>query len=202
MILIINRESISDNTFLYDIIFLGGIMFFSFEMFKNKMQRFSEEKIKSVVYANWYGNTILLIVIYLFIFDFLKYFIARLNLGLYYFLYIISLIIFVLYLYTRKAGFALTENRLVYVKFKHIGYKEKEVYEVMLDNIRYITVRKLFYIRIVKLSFISETGRLVKVRALFSSNVLVPGAAEFKKNSRDFYNALIEIQKVIDKGDF
>lgn len=175
---------------------------FSYEMFINKMQRFSEEKVKNVVYANWYGNTILIFLIFLVIFDFLNVVVARINITLYYFIYFTLLFVLFFYIGSRKAGLALTENRVVYVKFKHLGYNEKEVHEIRYDKIKYLTVRKVFYMTMVNMSFLSNTGRLEKVKVLFSSNMIGPGAKEFKKNSKEIYTKLKEVQKVLDKGDF
>lgn len=175
---------------------------FSYEMFINKMQRFSEEKVKNVVYANWYGNTIILFLIFLVIFDFLNVVVARINLTLYYIIYFTLLIGLFLYIGSRKAGLALTENRIVYVKFKHIGYREKEVYEIPFDKIKYLTVRKIFYMTMVNVSFLSNTGQLKRVKVLFSSNMIGPGASKFRENSKEIYAKLKDVQRIVDKGDF
>lgn len=175
---------------------------FSYESFISKMQRFSEEKVKSVVYGNWYGNTIVIMVIFLICYDILNFFVGRFSRPLYYSLFLIGLCFLTIYFSGRKAGIALTENRIVYVKFGHIGFKEKDVFEIPYDKIKYITVRKILFFNTVNMSFISNTGKLEKIKVLFSSILIGPGHSKFKKNSKEVYDELKKIQKVIDKGDF
>lgn len=175
---------------------------FSFEMFINKMQRFSEEKVKSVVYANSYGNFGIAFIVSLVLLDLLNLFVARLNVYLYYFLFIVFVLALFVFISGRKVGLAITENRVVYVKFNFIGYKEKEIFEVPFDNIKYITVRKILFMRFLKMSFISNIGKLERIRLVFSSVMIGPGSNKFKENSKEVYKRLVEVQKVVDRGDF
>lgn len=175
---------------------------FSFESFRHKMQKNSEEKVKDVVYATWYGNTWIVILILLFLSDLVRLLLMKVNIYLFWMVYLSLALIAGVYMGTRKAGVALSESRVIYVKFKHIGYKEKEIYEVPFDKIKSLTVRKFLNTRFVKMSFISNMGKYVQVKYMFSSFMIGPGSSEFKKNSENVYKALKNLQKVIDKGDF
>lgn len=175
---------------------------FSYESFINKMQRFSEEKVKYVVYGNVYEHIFTIIIVFLLFFNFLNIFIGKYSRFLYYFLFFIGLIILMLYLSGKKAGLALTENRIVYVKFGLIGFKEKEVYEILYSSIKYITVRKILFFNTVNVSFISNDGKFKKIKVLFSSFMIGKGFNKYKNNSKQMYDELKQIQKVIDKGDF
>lgn len=175
---------------------------FSYEMFCNKMQRFSEEKIKNTVYAYWYGNTIKIFLIMIVFFDILRLLIIRVNVPLYYILTTCIVLIVFGYISTRKAGLSLSENRLIYVKFGHIGYREKEVFEIPFLKIKDLTVMKFLNIRFVKISFISNQGKLERKRFYFSSVLVGKNYKQYKESSQQIFEKLVEMQKVLDRGDF
>lgn len=175
---------------------------FSYEMFCNKMQRFSEEKVKNTVYAYWYGNTIKIFLVMIVLFDILRLLIGRVNGTLYYVLTICIVFIVFGYISSRKAGVSLSDNRLIYVKFGHIGYREKEVFEIPFEKMKALTVMKFFNVRLVKMSFISNQGRLEKKRFYFSSVLLGRNYREYKENSQRIFEKLVEMQKILDRGDF
>lgn len=177
---------------------------FSYENFRMVMQRYSEEKVKDVVYAALLGNIWVLLLVIILLSDFLRLLMMYLKASSNVFWIAYFIIIFVLCIFTvaRKAGIALSESRITLVKFGRIGYREKEVYEVNFSNIKALTVYKIFNIRIVKISFIDNTGRFKKIKLEFSSFMVGPGSREFKKNSQNTFNRLVLLQKVIDKGDF
>lgn len=173
----------------------------SFEMFLHKMQKNSEEKIKYAVFANWYGNTLVALAICLVLYDLVRL-VAYVNYGLFIFLYFLILFLLFFYIETRKAGLALTENRYVYIKFKHIGYREKEVFEIPFENIRSITTHKFLNLRIVKMSFISNIGKLEKIKFVFNTTRMGIDKKRVAENSLKIYEELEQLQKVLDRGDF
>lgn len=174
---------------------------FSYENFRLKMQRYSEEKVKEVVYASWLGNIWVLLLIIILLSDLLTLFLRSYS-NVFWFTYFIILFILFVFAVAKKAGIALSESRIILVKFGTFGYREKEVYEVKFSAIKALTVYKIFSMRIVKISFIDSTGKFKKIKLNFSSFMIGPGSSAFKKNSQDTLNRLIELQKVIDKGDF
>jgi len=79
---------------------------FHYENFKKAMQRYSEELVQEVVYASWYGNTWLLLLIFIISFDFLRLFLIHYP-TIYGILYIFFLFCFVfnrsfIYIYQGK----------------------------------------------------------------------------------------------------
>lgn len=175
---------------------------FSYESFKNRMKRNSEEKIKNVIYTSWYGNTILIIFSLILVVEILSYTIARINPFLYIVLYLLLFSLTIIYICTRKAGLAITENRIVCVIFNHLSFKEKEVHEILKDKIKSISVHKFLYIRFVNLSFINSTGKLEHKKLYFSSFMFGSNNKEFKESSNAIYDELKLLQKKIDRGDF
>lgn len=175
---------------------------FSYQLFYNKIKKYSEEKLGPVVFANWFGNTILLFVIFLLLNDFFLMLFMVSKIIIFKFLGDIAFVILLFYLCTRKAGVGLTKNRLVFVKFRHFGYRAKRTFEIPFDLIRSISVNKFLNLRIVKVSFISDIGKLEKIKFYFNSFILGFNMSEYKKSSEEIYNKLKEMQKVLDKGDF
>lgn len=175
---------------------------FGFESFKNIMKKYSEENIKNVTYALWYGNTIKIILFSVIFVEFLYFIIYPLNPILYTLLYILTFCISLFYISTRKAGLAITENRVVCVIFRHLGFKEKEVHEILKKNIKAISTHKLFFYRFISISFINNTGRYAHKKLFFSSVMIGPGSQEFKINSQKIFTEIQEMQKILDRGDF
>lgn len=174
-------------------------MIFSFESFCNKVKNCTNNILSSIVFGNWYGNTLILIVV----FFILNYFMSIMipNFIVYIICYCLLLILFLFLVINRKIGFGMGKNGFVYVIFSCF-YKPKKVYEIPFDNIKYLVVRKNFSVTLVNMSFIDKDGRLKKIKFRFNTMVFGLSTHEHKKNSLNIYNKLIELQKQIDRGDF
>ncbi|HAB66491.1 MAG TPA: hypothetical protein DCE23_03890 [Firmicutes bacterium] len=175
---------------------------FSYDFFKNKINKISTEDVDNVVYASWYGNTILTIFFITFIIEILYYTLARINKTLYIITYIILLCLSILYICTRKSSLALTKNNIVCVIFKHFGYQEKEVYEIPKNKIKSLNVHKLLYLRFISISFISKKGRLEHKKIYFSNFFVGPNSKKWKEDSQIVFQELTNLQKKLDRGDF
>ena len=176
-------------------------MFFSFDSFVLKLKKYSQDKIKEVVCGTWYGNTILLIFLTIFIYYFGCVF-FKLNRVLYITFYIILFIILVVYISSRKIGFGIGDKRFCYGNVRFLKPDFYNVCDVSYDRIRYINVIKIFSFTLVKLSFISDDLRLKKLRFCFNSYVFGFSLNEHKKNALLIRKKLEEIQKIVDKGDY
>lgn len=172
-------------------------MIFGYDSLLMKFRENSEEKVKSAVFCIWYGNTIKVFCLSIF----LLCIIALIpNEVVFYMLYFILFLFLMVYLGTRRSALGLTKNNFVYIRFKHLFYKPKEVYEIPFDNIMDIKLKKIFGTSYVVMTFISNQKKFRRVKFRFSSLVL--GMLEQKKTSKEIYDKLREIQKVIDRGDF
>lgn len=160
----------------------------------------SEEKIDYAVFGVWTEYTFLAFLIFLFVYDLSIVLFGRFGIQVWLFIVLIMIFMFSLYFRTRKVGIGVTKNRVVYVKVSHLGYKEKKIFEIPYEKIKYIDVRKKLYLVFVKITFISDIGKLEKVKFNFST--FMAGSEDFKKNSIGVYTKLVNVQKVIDKGDF
>lgn len=175
-------------------------MIFSFESLKNKVKKESKDSIREVVLAKRYGNNCLLIFIYLLI-NYYLIFIPVKSMYVYFLEFIVVLIIFCIIFNSRRVGIGLGKNSLVCVKFG-LSYKVKKVYNVSLDEIKYLDVKKFLSITLVNLSYIDDEGKFIKLRFFYNSIVIGLSVIEQKKNGLLITKKLREIQKVLDKGDF
>lgn len=173
-------------------------MIFGYESLLMKFRENSEEKVKSAVIGTWYGNTLMVLGITLFIILFMSCIIS--NMMVFNVLYLIFFISIYIYISTRRASLGITKNNFVYIRFSHLFYKPKEVYEIQFDNIKDIKLKRFFCITNVVMTFISNDKKFRRVKFKFSSFVF--GMLEQKKTSKEIYDKLKELQKVIDRGDF
>ena len=166
------------------------------------VKKFSEEKVEHTIFGEWTKYTWVVILVFLLVYDLSITLFGRFGLQKWLFVVLIIFFIFSIYLNTRKIGLGVTKNRLVYVKVSHLGYKEKKVFEIPYEKIKYIDVKKFFSLLFVKMSFISDVGKLEKARFYFSTFYIGFASYDCKQNSLAIYNRLMEIQKKVDKGDF
>ena len=106
------------------------------------------------------------------------------------------------YLVTRKAGLGLTDNRLVYIRFKRLGMGIKKIEEIPFTKIRSINVRSFTGIYSVYFSYISSSGRLEKVRVYFAKRYWGFNSTDIMENRKTIVEKLMKMQKVLDRGDF
>lgn len=175
---------------------------FNYENFKNIIQKNTKEKIKSVIYTSWYGNTIKFIVFIIFIVEILLFTVSHISLTLYLILYVAILIFSIGYITTRKAGLALTENNLVCVIFHHLKNTPKEIYEIPKNKLKNLSIHKILYLYFVSISFIDKTGRLKNKKLYFSTFIPSSRNKEFNENSTQIYQELLKIEHIMTKGDF
>ena len=105
-----------------------------------------------------------------------------------------------IFCFARRAAIGITDGGLLIMHFKMFRLESKKVYDIPMDKIRSITVSKFGLGITLKISFISEDGILEKKKYKFSTFVI--GSAEKRMFSENVYKKLVDIQKVIDKGDF
>ena len=171
-------------------------MIFSFDSFCNRVKKNSEKKVKHIVYGSYYGNTWILFLLALFFLDFFLYspFFLLLFFLLFSFLF--------LFVSTRRMGFGMGEEHFIFIRFGHFLFKEKEICEFTFDKIKYLQVTSLFGFHFIKMSFIDNAGRFKKIHFFYHSIVIGLSIKEQKKNAFPITEKLLEIQKILDRGDF
>ncbi len=171
-------------------------MIFSFSSFCNRVKKNSERKVKYVVYGSYYGYTWIAFLLSCFFLDFVLY--------SHYFLFFFFLIFFLLlfFISTRRMGFGMGEEHFLFVRFGHFRFKEKEIYEILFDNIKYLQFVSFFGFHFVKMSFLDNTGRFKKIHLFYHSIVIGLSVTEQKRNGLKITEKLLELQKILDRGDF
>ena len=177
-------------------------MIFGIESILGMLKRNCSEKILGGMYTKWYGNTWLAIIITLIVNDIFivifHYTIPVLTLVSPF----VVLIGLYCYLVSRRSVFGVADNSFVYIKLKKVLFKEAEVYEIPIDKIRYLDVKKILFMTFVNLYFISDIGKFKKVKFSYTALSIGFDRKEFKKNYQIVSDKLFGIQKVLDKGDF
>jgi hypothetical protein len=178
-------------------------MLIGFDAFVNKVIKTSGEKCKSVVRGTYDDHIIKIAILYAFYTSFSFNMVIFSSYKVLFLVLYVLITIFVLFMIsTRKIGFGMTDSRLVYVKFNHIGYKDREVYEILFDKIKYLDVKRIFGMTYVKMSFIDETGKFKKLKFRYAPIVIGMSVDEQKTHGLRIWKKLEELQKVLDRGDF
>ncbi|MBQ8659477.1 MAG: hypothetical protein IJ475_01400 [Bacilli bacterium] len=174
-------------------------MMFGYDSLLGKLRKNSEENVKCGVLGNWYGDTLIAISITIILIYYSAYIPNKyIFLGL----YVVLIFTLVFYIGTRKMALGLTKNNFVYIKFKRAFFKEKEVYEIPFDSIKYIRVSKLFGVTNVTMSFIANDKKFRRIKFRFSSMILGFSIKDQKRSSAEIYKVLREVEKKVDRGDF
>lgn len=171
-------------------------MIFSFESFCNKIKRMSENKVKYAVYGSYYGDTWIILLVSF----------AFLELSMYtrYFIFFFFIVLFlvILFISSRKMGFGMGEKHFIYVPFYRFRFREKEVYEFSFQQIKYLNVKHFFSCCFVTISFLDIRGKFKKVHFFYNSFVLGLSIREQKENAKQISKKLLELQTILDRGDF
>lgn len=165
-----------------------------------KMFKFLNENVKEYVFAGVKCNLLYLLIGYIIAFDVCGLIATRVNLKLGMFLIFIIFVVVPVVVFTRKASIGIGVDELMILHLKAFKVEVKKSFNIPVDKIRSITVRKIFSSVSLKISFISEEGKLEQKKYGFSTFII--GSAERREFAEKVYKKLVEIQKVIDKGDF
>ncbi len=166
--------------------------------FLNCLQENSEEKIKNGIYVTFQTNVgkILLILYFLWLFFLLfipKFFMA---------VFLISIIIYFLFLSSNIGAIGITKDNVVIVRVNYFTRKVCEAYEVRVTSFKNVEVKKFLLTNRVKLSFIDNRGKFRNLKMNYSKHVLGKGFKTQKENAEIIYNVLNKEQRIIEKGDF
>ncbi len=175
---------------------------FSYEYFLKKINKCSDDKIEHGVFGGWYGNTLYVVLIFLVVRYIVFHLLRNVSFKIGMSVLLILWVILILYLVNRRCGMGIGRNRFVYIIFKPFTSNEKRVYDIPYEKIKYLDVKKFLGINFVKMSFISDIGKIKRIYFFFSGFNIRKDSIEIKKSSKEIISKLSEIQKVLDKGDF
>ena len=165
-----------------------------------KMMKFLNDSVNEYVLASIKGNLLYLFVAYFIFFDLCSMVMIKINATLGIVLIFLLSMFLSVFSFARKAAIGISNDGLLIMHLKMFRLESKKVYDIPMDKIRSITVSKFGLSITLKISFISEDGILEKKKYNFSTFVI--GSAEKRMFVDSVYKKLVDIQKVIDKGDF
>lgn len=157
-------------------------------------------KYKYIALGSIRENMLYLLVTYLVLFDLSVMLSVRVHQGLGSLLMFVVTIVIAFIAFCRSVGIGINDDNLMLIRIKPFKFEAKRVYQIPFDKIRSITVRKGLVKTKLKISFISDEGKLEKQKYVFATFVL--GNPEQQDHARKLTQRLMDIQKVIDKGDF
>ncbi len=176
-------------------------MFINYETFKSILQKNADDVIQYAVYGSWRGKTVRDFFIAFFIANFLfflfyRYIVVRYTLLL--------LTYFVLYfiLGNRRMGLGLGKKGFTFVKLRLLSLNPKEVDDIPYECIKYIHFTHFLFNCNAQISFISDQGKLKRIRISFSPIVIGLGSSKQRESFTAILQRLKEYQKELDRGDF
>ena len=170
-------------------------MFNSFELMKNSVKKYSSSKLVSVVIGNNYKNYLKAIISIPVVFFVLAGFIS--NVYAFFVIYFLYVLVIVFVFSSRKVGIGINDKMLFLEYFKLFGFAPKNIYDVPIDKIKYISVYRFGMLTYVKVSFISNDKRLVQAKIMYARTF-----RKQKESAIKMSELLLKIQKEKDKGDF
>ena len=176
-------------------------MKYDYDRLISQLKSKSKDKITSAVYGVWNGPVVIYIFITFLIASF--FFFALFDYPVWRVVTsVLCYVILVTIFLSRKMGLGLGEKSFIYFKLGLLPYKPKKIYNIPFKRIRYVSVRRFFSSTNVKMTFISESGKMEKLKFSFNSFIFGRDFKEQKFTSGIIRDKLIELQKEFDRGDF
>lgn len=177
-------------------------MILGYESLRSKINKASGENCKNVILATYSKHFILLLLFVCFFTQFSFMMLLSSYRVFFLTMYVVIMLLILFVLITNRVGIGINDSRLVYVKFSRIGFRSKKVYAMDLDKIKYLDVKKFLGNTSVKMSFIDGAGKLRRINFRYTKMVFGISSSDQCKSGDIIRNKLIEIQKVLDRGDF
>lgn len=159
-----------------------------------------DREVKEITFASIKGKILYLIVGYFLFLDLSTIVSVRINSTLGGILLFLITVLFAFLVFVNRAGIGLRDDGLTIIHLKRFKVEDKKIYNIPFDKIKSITVSKFGINISLKISFLSEEGILEQKKYGFTTFIL--GSEERKKYANKIYDKLVEVQKIVDKGDF
>ena len=164
----------------------------------------SDKTLDGVVYARRRENNFMTMIVVLCLSDLLFFFLHKA--GLTKFVSYICMLSFIylglLFILTKRAGIGICYKSIIYCKYSNLLFRELSTEEIILDKIQTLDVKKIGPRISVKMAYVNELGKLTEASFVFASFVLSKYRKRYEKSAKIIYDRLVELQKVLDKGDF
>lgn len=176
-------------------------MLFSYESLKYKMQELTKNKVKYCLVGTYRDNIIKYLILALIIYEigcnYIKPPIEIFLIG-----YSVITAIYCVWVSTRKMSLAITDKGYLYQKFTHFGYKPKEAFEFKKEDITYIDYHKILFINYLRISVFDKYNRFHQLKLYYGNGKSSGAFRKMKDDIKVITNEFIEMQKVLDRGDF
>lgn len=164
----------------------------------------SSKNLDAVIYARRRENNFMIMLVILCLSDLVFYFTHKAGLPkIGAFVCMLIFIYFgVLFLLTKRAGVGISYDTLIYCKYSNLLFRELKVEEIPLVKIQSLDVRKFGPAVSVKFTYINELGKVTEGSFKYPLWTISKYKERFKRSTKIIYDRLVELQKVLDKGDF
>jgi hypothetical protein len=177
-------------------------MFYTYEGIKNELRKNSESKIEYCIYGTYLGYTIYVIFMVIFLTSLLAYGTKIVPFWLYMTIYWTTILIGAFNMITRRLSLGMGTNTFTIIKYTRLLRHVGTIYEMKFSDIKQIEYKRFLNINIVELLFEDNTKKIKRIKIMYSTKRWGIGFSEQKESAKTISKKLIELQKVLDKGDY
>ena len=159
----------------------------------------SESTFKNGIYGTYTGHTLLTVFLVILISSFVvsKTPIPNIN---FFVIYWLTIIIGLINILTRKCSFGMTSTGFIFIRYSHLGHRIEEIIDFKNSKIKYLDYKRLFNINYVVIIYENNRKKESKLKLLYLTKRF--GFKDHKNHANAISKKLIELQKVLDKGDY
>ena len=189
-------------------------MLFSYNRMFNDLKNNSELQIKNAVYGRYGGHTFIIMMIVIIASYYTINFLKLPN-WLFFFIYWLTIIGGISEIISRKSSLGMTSDSFIIIKYFRLGHNIHTIEdanvilfntccieEIKMSNIKSIDYRKIFKSNIVTIIYENNRGKIKNIKLYYNDKRYGLGFDVHKKHASEISKKLIELQKVLDKGDY
>ena len=176
----------------------------SYETLDRRVRRRSSVNLDDVVMVRRREKAFVYILIILIVADLVHFIIGRSYSNYAGFVVMVFIIAFgAFYVYSRLGGLGMSYKTFIYVRYSNLLYRELKVEEILCENIQYLDVKNHLLSTSVDLRYIDSTGKANEINFSIPKYILLDrNRKRFNNNRKNIVERLVNLQKVLDKGDF
>ncbi len=175
----------------------------TYDKLDRRVRRKTSENLDYVTFVRNKEKNFTYLLIILTIADIIHYIIGR-SIGATAGFVVMCIIIYIglFLIFSRVGGFGISVLNFVYVEYSAILFKEKNVEIIDINNVHYLDVKNRLLSTRVIMRFVNDIGKVKEIRFTVPKYIIDKHSKRFKTNRDCVCERLINLQKVLDKGDF